>query len=66
MRTKLQVLIANAIARVGVRETSRLLETDDETTLRLALPGAIVRRGSIALAEQNAHRLVGADEARTG
>jgi hypothetical protein len=57
MPNKLQIQVAEAIARLGVAETSRRLGTDDETTLRLATPGARVRKGSIALAQANARRL---------
>jgi hypothetical protein len=57
MPNELQIRIAEAIARLGVAETSRRLGTDDETTLRLATPGARVRNGSLALAQTNAHRL---------
>lgn len=55
--TPLQKKVSEAIEHLGVAETSRRLETDDETTMRLALPGARVRRGSVALAETNLYRL---------
>lgn len=53
----LQEAVAAAIARLGVAETSRRLGLEAETTLRLATPGATVRRGSVALAQANVHRL---------
>lgn len=49
--------IAQAIASLGVAEVSRRLGLDDESTLRLGVPGAKVRNGTIALAAANAHRL---------
>ncbi len=61
MPLDLQQLIAQAIQRLGVAETSRRLGTEPETTLRLGTPGATVRKGSIALAQANAHRLADAE-----
>jgi transposase-like protein len=54
---ELRIQIAQAIAQLGVAEVSRRLGLDDESTLRLAVPGAKVRNGTIALASANAHRL---------
>jgi hypothetical protein len=55
---QLQRAVADSIRRVGVAETSRRLGTERQTTLRLGL-GARVRRGSLALAKANLHRLGG-------
>jgi hypothetical protein len=54
---KYREIVADAIARLGVQETARRLDLTTQTTLRLATTGATVRRGSLALAEANAHRL---------
>jgi hypothetical protein len=61
MKPELQTMVAASIARVGVRETAKRLGCEDETALRLAVPGARVRRGSVALAEMNAHKLLQAE-----
>jgi len=53
---QLQERVADGILRLGVAETSRRLGTERQTTLRLGL-GARVRRGSLALAKANLHRL---------
>jgi hypothetical protein len=57
----LRVMIARAVETLGVPETSRRLGLRPETVCRMLTPGAAFRRGSVALAQQNAHKL-GVDE----
>jgi len=54
---ELRARVAASIASIGVLATARLLGVDGSTVTRLAVPGATVRHGSIALTVLNAHRL---------
>jgi hypothetical protein len=52
-----RALVAAAIARVGVQRTANILGVERETALRIAVPGARVQRGTLALAQQRAAEL---------